>query len=268
MGGDRGGGRRLLGPVTSRHGLALAAAVPIALAARSVAATRSRECSIFAHRGFMRVAPENTVEAVRYAAPRADGVEVDVRRCGSGELVCVHDPDLERVAGVDRRVADTDFDTLRRLPVEGTDATVASLEAILAAVPDGTTITLELKERGLAADAVAAVERHGVDATISSFDPVVLGEVRAQDDSIPLAYLFRSASEVDRALELAAAHDCEALHPRADLVFRTAVLPRARRRDLAVTAWSVDATVAMTALALVGVDGVFADRPPRGGNGG
>ena len=52
---------------------------------------------IFAHRGASAYAPENTLEAFRMAADmKADGVELDVHICRSGELVVTHDETAER----------------------------------------------------------------------------------------------------------------------------------------------------------------------------
>ena len=52
---------------------------------------------VVAHRGASAYEPENTLRAIAKAIDlRAPVVEVDVRRCGSGELVVFHDEDLSR----------------------------------------------------------------------------------------------------------------------------------------------------------------------------
>ena len=61
---------------------------------------------LIAHRGFAAVHPENTVRAVRAAARVADAVEVDVRRCATGELVVIHDATVDRVTDGTGPVAD------------------------------------------------------------------------------------------------------------------------------------------------------------------
>ncbi|WP_114576174.1 glycerophosphodiester phosphodiesterase [Saliphagus sp. LR7] len=221
-----------------------------------LAGIRARSLTTFAHRGFAADAPENTVPAVRGAADRADGVEIDVRRCASGELVCVHDADVERFTGDPIPVGETEWTALREIEV-GDGATVPRLEDVLDAVPDDVLLNVELKERGLAADALAAVAgRERV--LLSAFDPEVLEEVRAADggDEVALAYVTRSSRGT---CSVADRFDCVAVHPRADLPFRSAIVPRAHRRGLAVNAWTVDSRLEMLALALVGVDGVFAD---------
>lgn len=215
--------------------------------------------TLFAHRGFASEVPENTVEAVQFATSRADGVEIDVRRCGSGELVCVHDDSLERLTGVDRRVDETDWETLRELEVAD-GATIARFEDLLAVVPDDVLLNVELKERGLADDLLEALEGHDGEVLVSSFDADALAEVRARDETVPLAYVFRTASPSARAvLETAADLDCVAVHPRVDLCFRTAIVPRAHRRGLAVNAWTIDSRLEAALVAVTGVDGVFVD---------
>ena len=54
---------------------------------------------IFAHRGASGHAPENTLEAFEMAARMgADGVELDVHICRTGELVVAHDETVDRVS--------------------------------------------------------------------------------------------------------------------------------------------------------------------------
>lgn len=229
-----------------------ALAVGLAVLAR----IRAASLTTFAHRGFAADEPENTVRAVRTAADRADGIEIDVRRCGSGELVCIHDPDLERFTGDPTPVGEVDWAELGDVEV-GDGATVPRLEDVLDAVPDDVLLNVELKERGLAADALDAVA--GRDRVLfSAFDPAVLREVRAADGGgeVPLAYVTRSARG---PCGVADRFDCVAVHPRVDLLVRSAIVPRAHRRGLAVNAWTVESGLETLLVALAGADGVFAD---------
>jgi len=52
---------------------------------------------IIAHRGERSLAPENTIEGCKSALEQgADGLEVDIRLCGSGEIILFHDKTLFR----------------------------------------------------------------------------------------------------------------------------------------------------------------------------
>src|SRR5687767_4290651 len=70
------------------------------------------------HRGASADFPENTMEAFSGAmAQRADGVELDVMRCATGELVVCHDEWLDRLAGLHWEVLTTPWWKLRKADV-------------------------------------------------------------------------------------------------------------------------------------------------------
>ena len=79
---------------------------------------------IIAHRcGPHAGAAENTVEATRRSlALGADAIELDVRFSRDGVPVVVHDPDLGRLCGDARRVADLDAGEIVRLKHRGLPA--------------------------------------------------------------------------------------------------------------------------------------------------
>lgn len=222
-------------------------------------AARVRSVEVIAHRGFADERPENTLEAVRYAAPRADGIEVDVRRCGSGELVCVHDETLERVTdgAVTDDVGRLDWEQLRSVSIGPSDVRVPRLADVLEAVPADVRLHVELKERGLAPDLLGLLEGFDGSAIVSSFDPTALWQVQSLTDRVALAYVF--GDDPDRGLETAAELGCVAVHPSAALCRETAIVDRAHERGFAVNAWTVESRLEAARLALAGVDGVFSD---------
>ena len=62
---------------------------------------------VFAHRGGREWAPENTLAAFSNCLELGvDGIELDVQRCASGELVVIHDEDLGRTTNGGGLVAD------------------------------------------------------------------------------------------------------------------------------------------------------------------
>ncbi len=70
------------------------------------------------HRGLSGLFTENTLSAFRAAGERTyDGIESDVHRTRDGKFVIFHDDNLKRLTGVDAVVEDTDFETLRALPL-------------------------------------------------------------------------------------------------------------------------------------------------------
>lgn len=71
---------------------------------------------IIAHRGGGKLAPENTLGAIRLGAGMGfRGVEFDVMLAGDGTPVLIHDETLERTAGVHGKVADLSYGRLAGL---------------------------------------------------------------------------------------------------------------------------------------------------------
>jgi len=211
-----------------------------------------------AHRGFAETYPENTVAAVRAAAERVDAIEVDVRRCGSGELVLAHDETVDRVTDATGRVDEHTSDELASLDVLGSGEGIPTLSAALDAVGEGVELNVELKESGLAADALTAADDAGVDVLVSSFRPSVLREAR-DAGAARVAYISAEDDETG-ILNVARADDCTAVHPHWQLCVDDFV-GRAHDADLEVNAWTVPSVHDAKALEYVGVDGVIVDRP-------
>ena len=107
---------------------------------------------IVAHRGASHDAPENTMAAFRLAMEQgADAFEADFYLTTEGRIVCFHDKDTERIAGKKLSISDTTFATLRALDVgqwkglQWKGERMPTMEEVLAAVPEGKKIFIELK---------------------------------------------------------------------------------------------------------------------------
>jgi glycerophosphoryl diester phosphodiesterase len=219
-------------------------------------------------------APENTLAAFELAAASgADGIELDVRVCRSGELVVCHDADLTRATrGRDRRcVADLDRSELARVDV-GAGEPVPTLDDVLTwAKARGLRVNVEMKrdvpDRGavvyataqaLAGDALPPV-------LVSSFDPWMLASLRRQRCSVPLGYLFASDQRLTRSGWLSHVLRTHAVHPE-----RTEVDAKRCRAwkesGRIVNVWTVNDVNEGRALAALGVDALITDVPRRMGD--
>lgn len=214
---------------------------------------------IIGHRGCAEQVPENTLLAIREAARRLPAVEIDVRRCGSGELVVFHDATLERVTDAEGRLSETSWSELRELTVCDSGESIPSLEAALQTVPDDVTVQLELKERDIALDTLQLATAAGSDVRVSSFLPEAIEELETSHFDVPNGLLFEQGprTNLSRAVDL----DCTHVFPHYELCLETDVVSAAREHGLDVVAWKAARTVNdVRALRDVGVDGVTADR--------
>lgn len=208
------------------------------------------------HRGCLVGEPENTIRAVLAAAPHVDAVEIDVRRCGSGEVVVVHDPTLRRVCGVDVRVDDCSLAELQDHGVDGTDEPIPTLRELLAALPDAVDVNVELKTDGLAIDVADAIDAVANDAFVSSFSARALAEFRETAPKLRRGLLYKRSW--DRSLAAADRLDCDLLHPYVEVVDRTRV--RAANADgFRVNAWGVGDRETYARMAELGVNGAIVD---------
>jgi glycerophosphoryl diester phosphodiesterase len=215
--------------------------------------------NLTAHRGFEALYPENTVKAARRAADVADRIEIDVRRCGSGELVACHFDRLRLTTGGRGRVSDLSVEELADLSVGGSGEGVPLVADVAAAVPADTPLRLDLKGPALAEDVVDLARSVDNDVLISSFYADALWEARYIDDDIPLDYLFDV--RVDRNMTTARLLDCEYVSPHWSLALWTDIVERAHDQGRKVEAWTVGTSAMARLLDRRGVDSVAASTP-------
>lgn len=208
---------------------------------------------LIAHRGFAAEYPENTLAAVRRSGERADAVEVDARRCGSGEIVVIHDETVDRVSDETGRVDAFTADELAGLSVLGSGEGVPLLADVAAALPEETGLLVELKETAIAADAIQAVGSED-DFVVCSFHTAALRACRAADPGVSVALNVVESTGVEAALDLG----CDAIQPHVDSC-SPAFVRRAHDAGLRVTAWTVEDRGTARALSAAGVDGIMAD---------
>jgi glycerophosphoryl diester phosphodiesterase len=108
--------------------------------------------NIVAHRGASRDAPENTIAAFKLAWKQgADAIEGDFHLTKDKRIVCIHDSNTKRTARVNLVVAKSTLAELRKLDVgkwrgaKWAGQRIATLEEVLAIVPAGKRILIEIK---------------------------------------------------------------------------------------------------------------------------
>ena len=118
----------------------------------SFAASPANAQNIVAHRGASFDAPENTVAAMELAFEQgADGVEGDFYLTSDGQIVCIHDKDTQRTAGVKHVIVETPLAELRKLDVGSwkdekyRGERIPTFAEIAETIPDGKKFIIELK---------------------------------------------------------------------------------------------------------------------------
>jgi len=215
------------------------------------------QTELVGHRGCGAQYPENTLYAVKETAEHLDRVEIDIRRCGSGELVVFHDRTVDRVTGGSGPVAEHTLAELKELCVGDSDEQIPTLGELVAALPAGLALQVELKETGTAGDAVELLEPVADRVRFSSFLPAALAGLRdvAPDSRRGLLFSDDPAANLQTAADLG----CSAAHPSVELCADTDVVERARERGFDVIAFGGTTETAVRRAIQAGVDGVTTD---------
>jgi glycerophosphoryl diester phosphodiesterase len=214
---------------------------------------------------------ENTTGAFRRAAADgADGVELDVLLCATGEVVVFHDDDLVRLGGRPDRVDTLALGALREITLSGGGGIPTLAEAFEACGP-ALLVNVELKTQGLGdpgiprlVGAVAdVIDRLAVGARVmvSSFNPLAVGLWKLRRPAVPAALLFER--EAPRPLRQAWALPLlrpAAVHPEHALCDQRTIA-RWHERGYMVSCWTVDDPARLRALARAGIDGVITNDP-------
>ena len=230
---------------------------------------------IVAHRGASAIEPENSIAAFRRAAADgADGVELDVLACATGEVVVFHDDDLVRLGARPERIAAVSLGAVRSVRLIS-GATIPTLEEVLEACGPRLLVNVELKASGVTVgglralvDAVATIlDRAGGGIServlVSSFHPraIALWHRRAPDVRAGLLFERAAPLPLRRAWALRWLRPFSA-HPEAVLCTPETVR-RWHRRGYRVNVWTVDDAIALRRFADMRVDGIITNDPAR-----
>jgi glycerophosphoryl diester phosphodiesterase len=214
---------------------------------------------LIAHRGFGDVFPENTLGALRQAAEVADMIEIDIQRCGSGELVVFHDDTVDDATDSSGRVDELSVAELAALDVDGSGDGIPTLTTALDVIPGSVGVVFELKAPDTATDALTAANATDNDVVISSFHADVLRAVRTADTDAPLAFVIDATpgDDLDLAIEL----DCDYVHPHWSVCLVTDIVEDAHEAGIEVNVWTIDSAFETRLFDFTDFDGIIADRP-------
>jgi glycerophosphoryl diester phosphodiesterase len=185
---------------------------------------------VVAHRGASGHVPEDTMDAFRLAVEMgADAIELEVHLTADGQLAVIHDDTLDRTtdasgavhllkmgeigkadAGAQFPGADGSF------PFRERGLRVPTLPEVMAWLPDGVGLVVEIKARAAVEATVEALRGSAVRdagrATVISFDEAAIDAAHDVDPELPTGYLLVPAQPFEPALRWAVEHGHGAVH--------------------------------------------------------
>lgn len=229
------------------------------------------DLEITAHRAGAASAPENTVAALKQAiGDRADWAEIDVQLTSDQALVIMHDIDLARVGGGNRRVDEATLAEIQALDVGSSvgqqfaGERIPTLVEILAAAGDKIRLNIELKPHSvqdgqlLTRRVIEEIQRTGIvdQCRLCSQSYESLQLARQIEPRLELGYIAGAA--VGKPEDL----DIDFLMMKSSLATPKFV-ERARLRKIRVHAWTVNDPAEVPALLDAGVANLITDDPVR-----
>ena len=221
------------------------------------------------HRGAPLEVMENTLASFERAFERgADAIELDVHATADGVVVVHHDPTVpsaDEPGFRDRRpIAKLTSAQLRSAQLRSTQlsgssdgrARIPTLTEVLAVVPPGATVYVEIKATGIESLVAQTIASSSARCAVHSFDENTIREMRALAPAVPRGLLFDEyPRDVANSMHRAAARD---MWPRWELIDRQLVEAVHAQRGR-VIAWTVNSLDAATELVRLGVDGLCSD---------
>lgn len=233
---------------------------------------------VFGHRGFSSRAPENTLASFAAALEhRVPGVEFDVHRCASGELVVIHDSELTRLSGVPGTVEAMTLDELKSRDVGVwfselfRGERVPLLEEVFELLSDRVYYDIEIKhdrrnDPGIAEAVVSLVRARGLTERVclSSFNPYAIRSLKDLAPEIPSAIIYSNSRELPWILRRGFGRfigRAAILKPSRKLVTRGSMILDSTIAGHPVIPWTVNTEAEAVRLLSLGVDGLISDDP-------
>ncbi len=208
--------------------------------------------TIIGHRG-VGAQPENTIPSFELALEQgADGVELDVRESGDGQLVVVHSAVVAGLA-----VKATPYERFCDL---GNGYTIPLFEEVLKQFASRAFLDIELKEPGFEAKAIELIHQHAdrANVMISGFHTEMLNKVHELQSDIQLGFIYNRTQDE----ELRHNSPIDFVIPQFRLASRELV-EEVHDEGLQVFAWTVNDEAEMQRVLVRGVDGIITDEPGR-----
>jgi glycerophosphoryl diester phosphodiesterase len=180
--------------------------------------TKSKATLIIGHRGAKGHIVENTLESIEKAMELGvDGIEIDVFKCKSGELVVFHDKSMQRLTGISGYIEAMNLDSIRKIKVLN-NYKIPTLNEVLDLIDGKVFLNIELKGSQTAKLTHQMIELYIKEDNwtaekfiISSFDWSELSDFYELNKEVPIAILT-DADPLD-ALPMAGQIKAVAINP-------------------------------------------------------
>jgi glycerophosphoryl diester phosphodiesterase len=211
------------------------------------------------HRGARAYEPENTLRSYRRALELGvNAVELDVRMTRDGEVVVIHDAEVDRTTNGKGLVSQLTLKEIKQLNTEK-DEKIPTLEEALDFLDKKVKVLIELKETGFEEKVLRAVQKRGLEenVVIVSFLEDALRKVRELNGKVETGLIYvKHKNPVKAASDLKASY----LLPLYRFT-HAADVQKAHQNGLKVVVWTINKPEEVADYVKKGVDGITSDMP-------
>ena len=225
------------------------------------------------HRGARGYIAENTLESIQKALDlNVDGIEIDVFRCASGEIVVFHDKKLQRLTGHNGLIEETTFEELKNMLVAGRYR-IPTLQQVLEKIGGKILLNVELKGENTAIPTATILKQYLSDSQsdikkliVSSKNWKELTLFKNQNTNIPIGVLSHYniflEKGVDAIIEKGRELSALAIHPKFSILNKKAI-DKMHSAGFLVYSWTINSPKDIQLAIRLGVDGIITDFPDR-----
>ena len=224
----------------------------------------NKNIETIAHRGYVAKGVENSIEALEGAAEiGADYVEFDIILTKDNKFVVMHDYNLKRLAGVNKRVQDMNFDEVVGLTIKQGDYTskIPSLEEFINKAKElNMKLVIELKPHGAEPSnyidiLIGEIKRLKLENyKFMSLNSKVMEELETKVPNLETGYVI--------PLQFGNFHHSNVdFFVIEDFSYRDRLVEQARKENKQVFVWTINNPALITKYLQSPADGIITDEP-------
>ncbi|MDA9749629.1 glycerophosphodiester phosphodiesterase [Flavobacteriaceae bacterium] len=234
-----------------------------------VSCLSNKDILVVGHRGAMGHALENTIESVKKAIElNVDGIEIDVFKSKTGELVVYHDPFLSRLSNSNAFIEQISLDSIKKIKLLGGQS-IPTLNEVIEIIPENIFLNIELKGENTAIETnkviIEYINRSNFTPSsfiVSSFRWDELVEYRNTNKDVPIAILVDSLYKIDIAIKLAKEINAFAINPNNEFLTKE-IVKKVQSFNIKVYPYTINDLSSIKRMKSMGVDAIITDFPER-----
>ena len=230
----------------------------------SSCSSNQRNVKNIGHRGAKGHIAENTLASIKKAIDLgADGVEVDVFKCLTGEIVVFHDKSLDKLTNGIGLIEEKTLEELKKLRVLDSQEQIPTLLEVIKSIDEDVFLNIELKGRNTAEGSLDLVKKHitkSDNILFSSFNWDELKDLRKLDSEIKIALITREDPLL--AINPALSLNAIAINPSYKSLNKNNT-SEIYKAGLKIYTWTVNDTVQISEMINLGVHGIITDFPEK-----